>query len=190
MEVQRQTGGAFDAAYGSLGAWRADARFELDAERHAVRVLDEGVQLDLGAIGKGFALDRMAAILADWEIPAALLAASTSTLVAIGAPRGDEGWPIAFGSDANPRRSRLADRAISGSGIAVKGAHIIDPRTARPIEGRYRAWAIAPTGALADALSTAFMVMSEAKIREYCRQHPEVDAYVLSSLECGDASPL
>jgi len=175
LEVQRETGGTFDVAYASLGDRPAGPRFELNADAHAVRVLGDGVRLDLGGIGKGFALDRMAAILADWEIPAALLAASTSTLLALGSPPGEEGWPIAFGPEKEPHRLRLKDRAFSGSGTAVKGSHIFDPRTGQPVTGRFRAWAGAPTAALADALSTAFLVMTESEIRDYCRRHPEVE---------------
>jgi len=181
LELQQETGGAFDVAYGSPGPWSAGPRFELHAATHAVRVLADGVRLDLGGIGKGFALDRMAAILADWDIPAALLAASTSTLLAVGSPPGEDGWPIAFGPEANPQRVRLKNRAFSGSGTAVKGSHIVDPRTKQPAKGRLRAWAGALTGAVSDALSTAFMVMAEAEIRDYCRRHPEVSAYWLAS---------
>ena len=68
LEVQRETDGAFDVAYGSCGPWSARPRFELDEAGHTVRVLEDGVCLDLGGIGKGFALDRLAALLAD-DIP-------------------------------------------------------------------------------------------------------------------------
>ncbi len=177
LEVQRETGGAFDVAYGSRGPWSARPRFELDEASHTVGMMDDGVRLDLGGIGKGFALDRMAALLADWDIAAALLAASTSTVLAVGSPPDEDGWPIAFGPDEKPQRVRLKNRAFSGSGTAVKGSHIIDPRTQQPAKGRFRAWSSAPTGAVADALSTAFMVMAEAEIRDYCRRHPEVTAW-------------
>ncbi len=177
LAVARETGGAFDVAYGSAGPWSAGPRFELNSERHSVRVLADGVRLDLGGIGKGLALDRMAAILADWDIAAARLDASTSTILGIGSPPGEEGWPITFGPERDLRRARLRNRAFSGSGTAVHGRHIIDPRTKRPVQGRFRAWAAAPTGARADALSTAFMVMTETEIRNYCRRHAEASAW-------------
>jgi thiamine biosynthesis lipoprotein ApbE len=63
----------------------------------------------------------------------------------------------------------------------VKGSHIIDPRTKQPARGRFRTWAGAPTAALSDALSTAFMIMTEAEIRDYCRRHRHVSAYWLAS---------
>jgi thiamine biosynthesis lipoprotein len=177
LEVHRETGGAFDVAYGSRGPWSARPRFELDETSHTVRVLDDGVRLDLGGIGKGFALDRMAALLADWDVTAALLAASTSTVLAAGPPPGADGWPIVFGPDGKTQKLCLKDRAFSGSGTAVRGSHIMDPRTRRPATGAIRAWAGAPTAAVADALSTAFMVMSETEVRDYCRRHPEITAW-------------
>lgn len=185
LDVQRQTRGAFDVAYGSAGPWSETPRIALVDESHSVRALEGGLRLDLGAIGKGFALDRMAAILADWDIPAAMLAASTSTLLAVGSPPGVAGWPITFGPDDRLEKAELKNRAFSGSGTAVHGAHIIDPRTQRPAEGRFRTWAGAPTAAVADALSTAFMVMTEAEIRNYCRRHPEVSAYLLAGPASG-----
>jgi thiamine biosynthesis lipoprotein len=207
LDVQCDTQGAFDVAYASekgtgtfclkgprptFGRCPAShkrcpspfpARFELDAEDHAVRVLADGVRLDLGGIGKGFALDRMAALLGDWDIESGLLAASTSTLLALQAAPGEAGWPIAFGPDHDLHRAKLADRALSGSGAAAKGSHIIDPRTGHPVQNRFRAWAGASTAALADALSTAFMVMSEEEIREYCGRNADVSAFLVKSAE-------
>jgi len=183
LDVQRDTQGAFDVAYASAGPAPQGPRFELDAEDHAVRVLADGVRLDLGGVGKGFALDRMAAVLGDWDIESALLAASTSTLLALQAAPGKAGWPIAYGPDSDPHRAKLAGRALSGSGTALKGSHIIDPRAGRPVQDRFRAWAGAPTAGVADALSTAFMVMSEEEIREYCKRNAEVSAFLLKSPE-------
>lgn len=178
-EVRHDTAGAFDVAYLSPAA--APPYFELDEDNHTVRVLREGVQLDLGGIGKGFALDRMAALLREWEIASALLCASTSTILALDAPLGEEGWAVQLGPDDAPEHLKLINRALSASGTAVKGSHIVDPRTGRPAEGPCRAWALAPTAALADALSTAFMVMSEGDIRICCRRYPGTAAWLLSS---------
>ena len=153
-EAQQQTSGAFDICYGQ--------------------------SLDLGGIGKGFALDRMAAILAEWEIASALLCASRSTLLALGPPPDQEGWPVCVGKLENMRRIHLAYRAIGGSGTAVQGHHIIDPRTGRPATHRFRAWALAPTAAMADAISTALMVMDDAEIADFCRRRPELEVFVLN----------
>ena len=181
LDVQRETRGAFDVAYGSAGPLPGGPRFDLNEQDHAVRVLADGARLDLGGIGKGFALDRMAALLADWEIDSALLAASTSTLLALNPPSGQSGWPITFGLEHDLQRLVLCNQALSGSGTAVKGSHIIDPRTGCPVEDRVGAWAGAPCAGAADALSTAFLVMTEGEIRDYCCRHPEVTAYLLKS---------
>ncbi len=186
LDIQRATAGAFDVAYASTASPASPPdrpRWELDEKEHAVRVLADGVRLDLGGIGKGFALDRMAALLADWEIEAALLSASTSTVLALGRPPGEAGWPLRVGPDDAPHELRLAHRALSGSGTAVKGNHVLDPRSGGPATGWFRAWAAAPTAAVADALSTAFLVMTEHEVRDFCRTRAEISAYLLPSPE-------
>jgi len=184
LAVQKATDGAFDVAYAS--AARPDHGPIIDAPiieliepGCTVRVLADGVRLDLGAIGKGFALDRMATLLRQWDIASALLCASTSTVLALDPPPGESGWPIHVGGDQSPRRLCLAHQAISASGVAVRGAHIVDPRTGRPAEGKFRVWAVAPTATEADALSTAFMVMTDSEAGNLCRRHPQISAYVL-----------
>ncbi|MCR4416072.1 MAG: FAD:protein FMN transferase, partial [Thermoguttaceae bacterium] len=185
-EVEAATHGAFDAGYASRAAHREGPVYEIEADRPVVRVLVDGLCLDLGGIGKGFALDRMAALLADWEVTSALLSASTSTVLALDPPPGERGWPVHLGPDRGGRRLLLSGRAVSGSGVGVKGAHIIDPRTGRPAQGIVRAWAAAPTAAEADALSTAFLVLGPEGTREYCRRHPGVAAH----LQLGENSGL
>jgi len=72
----------------------------------------------------------------------------------------------------------LQRSAVSGSGVQ-KGQHIIDPRTARPAEGKRAAWSSARDGATADILSTAFIVMSPQEIEQYCARRPDVLAIVI-----------
>lgn len=181
LEVQRVTNGAFDVAYASRKQSDGSPPFRLDAEEHAVEVLTNGIFLDLGGIGKGFALDRIAELLEDWELESALLAASTSTLLAGKPPPGVPGWPSSIGSRREPHHLNLSNRAVSGSGTAAQVHPIIDPQTGQPSEGRFRTWAIAPTAAMADALSTAFMVMPTEQIREFCRRKPRVRAFLMES---------
>jgi thiamine biosynthesis lipoprotein len=163
------------------------------------------LDLDLGGIGKGFALDKALALLADWSIENALIHAGTSTAVAIGSAPHDLdtkssgaqrlisekkdmspspwGWPVGVGGgwpcpDA-PRSIFLSGRALSGSGTEVKGSHILDPRTGNPAKGHIAAWASHPSAAIADALSTAFMVMSTEEVETYCLRHSDVWALVV-----------
>ena len=176
--VRRLTDGAFDIAYGSVGRSAGGPRFRLDTSRGVVEVLADGLRLDLGGIGKGFALDRMARLLADWEIRSVFLSASRSTSLACDAPPGESGWPVMIGPGQNPLRLNLIQRAVSASGTTVRGGHIIDPRSGRPAGCRLRAWASAPTAATSDALSTAFMVLPETAIRRLCEEHRGIVAYL------------
>ena len=137
--------------------------------------LGEGVAVDLGGIGKGYALDRMAEVLAEgWDVDAVLLDGGQSTVLAVGRPPGEDGWPVALRAPAGDEdvigRLRLADRALSGSATTAR-RHIIDPRTRRPAEGTVASWVLAPTAAEADSLSTAFVVMSPEEVERYCREH-------------------
>jgi thiamine biosynthesis lipoprotein len=203
--VQAETGGAFDVNYLAVGRPREDrprtAPPPLDKlilvvqtgrGIEVVRTSAKGrakaaaLDLDLGAVGKGYALDAALAVLRDWEVGNVLLHAGTSTALAAGpGPEKDgsgRGWPVGAGSvggtTAGPGRVHLRDRALSGSGTEVKGEHIIDPRTGRPARGHRAAWSSHPSAAAADALSTAFMVMTTAGVSALCRRHPEVWALV------------
>ena len=183
LQIQAVTGGTFDVTYASSSPapTPGGARFELNETDHTVRSLVEGLRVDLGAIGKGFALDRMAELLEEWEIKSALLCASVSTVLALDPPPGKTGWPITFGPEKGNREIHLCQMAFSGSGKAVKGEHIVDPHTKLPAEGCFRCWSGAPTGAWADALSTAFMVMGPEKTKEFCDKHGEFSAFFLKS---------
>lgn len=177
LEMQRTTGGAFDVTYASTGGGRGREKLRLDSSRVAVEVLFDGVHVDLGGIGKGFALDHMAGMLKEWGVESALLRASHSTILAMGAPPGEEGWKMEFGPTGHRVEFPLVNRALSASGTAIKGEHIIDPATGRTAGGRFRAWSLAPTGAESDALSTAFMIMSPTAICEMLRRKPEYKAW-------------
>jgi FAD:protein FMN transferase len=186
--IRRETGGIFDVAYGSTdhGGQRTSTtsdRFQLDVERLRVTALVSGLRLDLGGIGKGFALDRLSALLADWDLDAALWAAGTSTWLARGAPPDHSGWQLTIGSDSSSEPFLLSRGAVSASGTAVRGLHVVDPRTGQGGSRYYRVWAAAPDAAVADALSTAFFLMTEAEIRAYCASRPQVSAWLLDQSE-------
>jgi thiamine biosynthesis lipoprotein len=196
--MHEETDGAFDVTIGPLmklhrdetGApriphpddvLRAEARvgmnlFTVDEETGSVTVHADHLVIDLGAVGKGYALDQCAALLAEWSIQNALLNAGDSTVLGLGAGPGSEGWPVTAGN-RELREFLLRNNALSGSGFHVKGAHIINPRTRRPVPPKpERVWAIAPTAALSDAASTAFMVMTREEIDAFCARNPQVMA--------------
>ena len=195
-DVWEATGGAFDVTIGPLFSilrWAdgtprkpepgeletARARtgmdkLVLDPDNFTVTPLASDMVLDLGAIGKGYALDQGAIILREHGMENALLNAGTSTLLGIGAHPGMDGWLVRAGA---PEPFELKNESVSGTGFEVKGAHVIDPRKAKLVDvRRVIRWSIAPIATLADALSTAFMVMPKSDIRSFCKRTPGVQA--------------
>lgn len=195
--IQRETAGAFDINFRRTRGSSERPEFELTAADSGFRVelrqdflgrSPAGLDLDLGAIGKGYALDRAASILADWSVERFLIHGGTSTALAAGdAPglnQGENGWPVGVGGTWElpdvPKRVLLNGRTLSGSGTEVKGRHIRDPRTGRPAEGHLAAWVSHSSAAVSDALSTAFMSMSTKEARRYCEKHSEVGALLIT----------
>ena len=156
---------------------------KLNEDEHTVELSADGVRIDLGGIGKGYAIDKMAELLNEWSVNTALIHSGHSTVLAVGNPPGAKGWPVTLNNPANRRQSLahlyLQDRAVSGSGLQ-KGRHIIDPITAQPVEDKSAGWACAPDAATADALSTAFMVMPPEQVEQYCLNHPGTLAMLIT----------
>jgi thiamine biosynthesis lipoprotein len=150
--------------------------FLLDPASHAIFSRATRLDLDLGAVGKGYALDRLAGVLAEWEIESALLNSGDSTVLALDPPPSADGWPVGLGEGGARRELSLARAALSGSGLAVKGSHLFDPRTGLPASRSLRAWASAPNAALADALSTAFFVMTDDEVAAFCSDNSGIGA--------------
>ena len=182
IELARQaygeTGGAFDISLGAgLGS------LQLSRRDSTVRATAAGVRLDLGGIGKGYAIDRMAEALEEWDIRTVLIHGGHSSVLALDAPPGLDGWPLTMGE-----RTLAARRAaFSASGIRAQGEHILDPRTGRPANTRVAAWVSleldgSPSpGAMAEAYSTAFMILPAAEIEAIRARRPGMEAWVLET---------
>jgi thiamine biosynthesis lipoprotein len=187
-EVSAETGGAFDVT-AQAGRPVTAGALEVDPDENAVTLRANGVRVDLGGIGKGYAVDAMVGVLERWGVEAALVQGGESTVRAIGLAPDGAPWRAALRDPAGGAESlatvALDARSLSGSGAALHGAHIIEPRTGRPASGHAAAWALADTAARADALSTAFMVMDDAQVAAFCVAHPQVGAAVL-----GGATPV
>jgi len=215
-ELCRETGGAFDITSGSLsrcwGFLRRQGRIPelneieeakalvggdkllFDYESRAVRFARPGVEINLGSIGKGYALDRIAAMIRK-RVRTALLSAGSSSIRTIGG--GANGWTIGVRHPRDKERrlavAQLRDAALSTSGGeeqffeygGKRYGHIIDPRTGWPADRVASVTVIAssPTvgAAVTDALATAFYVGGPELADAYCDVHPGVLVLMLES---------
>jgi len=135
-----ETDGAFDISLGTGLEMLAVAPSEF-----TVTAFAEGVRLDLGAIGKGYAIDRAADVLEDWEVDQVLIDAGYSSVLALEPPAGQEEWPLTLsepgGTGAVLVRIAARQRALGASGIR-KDDHIVNPRDGAPVRSRQAAWVL------------------------------------------------
>jgi thiamine biosynthesis lipoprotein len=188
----QETSGAFDITIGAaLKTTRTPTtsqsltqRFEtiqLHPETVSLSLAGDSVCLDLGGIGKGYAADAMIVLLHEWDLDTVLVHGGGSTVFAKG-PGLKNGWPLRLAHPSHPHqtlhRVSIQNRALSSSGLQ-KGAHILDPRTLAPVGHHQAVWVQAPTATQADALSTAFMVLTQAEVQAYLATHLEINAWIL-----------
>jgi thiamine biosynthesis lipoprotein len=221
----RETGGAFDVATGALtkawGFYRRDGAVPpaaelvaamratgfrhvvLDETRSAVKFRAAGLELNLGAVGKGYALDRAAELLrAKWGVRSALLHGGGSSVYAIGCPPGDaRGWPVRLKHPSAPEESlgvvRLANAGLGTSAATFqffeyngrKLGHLLDPRTGWPAAGTASASVLAPSAAEADAMSTAAFVLGAGGAERLTRLRPALGAVVLEEKDTAGMNP-
>jgi thiamine biosynthesis lipoprotein len=149
------------------------------------------MRIDLGAIGKGYALDRAAEVLASSGCEAWAIHGGHSSILARGDHNQTGGWPIGMGNPLFTQRRLgtvlMRNQAMSTSGSNIqfyrhggrRFGHILDPRTGWPVEGPLSVTVFAPNAALADALSTAFYVIGEEGARAYCDRSSDVGVVVI-----------
>lgn len=215
-EISRLTGGAYDVTAGALSeAWgftrgpkrvpssdeldEARARtgwrhLKLDPEGPSVAFDVPGVRINLGSIGKGYAIDRAVEVIRrHWAPTSALVHGGQSSLFALGSPPGRFGgrWEIALRNPFIPETPlgtlRLRNRGLGTSGGAfqrfeIEGktyGHILDPRTGRPADGPASVTVVAPTAAEADALSTALYLLGPEAARELSARRPEIGVVIV-----------
>jgi thiamine biosynthesis lipoprotein len=133
--------------------------YELDGGRQTVRLTRVGARLDLGGIAKGKALDLAAEVLREQGVGCALLHGGTSSVVAIGAPRGCAGWRVALEGGAEAPCVWLADEALAVSCNRGRrnaaGGHILDPQRMAPTTDGAVVAIVAARASTADAWATA-----------------------------------
>jgi len=206
MDYSRKSGGTFDITVGPLmrawgffrgqgkypAPWQLDKAREkvgwekvrLDATRRTVHFTVDGMELDLGGIGKGYAADRVARQFRNAGVKAAMVDAGSSTICVIGAPPGKKGWLVRV---HEPGRRSLAistvllkDQGLSTSGSYEKFfqlngrtyCHIMDPRTGEPVEGVLQATVIGADGTTTEALSKPVFVLGAAKGAKFLANVP------------------
>jgi thiamine biosynthesis lipoprotein len=208
--VSEQTAGGFDPTAGALlSLWRRARQADtipsasdiattlasvgahhllLDEAAFTVAFDRQGVELNLGAIGKGYAVDRAGELLLDRGVQNWLVHGGRSSIRAQGCHAGHDGWPVGLQNPLLPDKPfatlLLRDQALGTSGTAVQWfrhegkryGHILDPRTGWPVESMMSVSVIAPDAALADALSTAFFVLGVEKALACCDNFPLVGA--------------
>jgi thiamine biosynthesis lipoprotein len=210
MRYHRDSGGAFDITVGPLmkawGFFQGDGRVPSENDLAAARrhvggahvtlnpmsktiAFDEsGVELDLGGIAKGYAVDRVVGLLRGRQIAAALVSAGGSTIYGLGAPPGAGGWQVELQDPIDPRKVAFAielkDRALSVAGSSEKAfeaggvrySHIMDPRTGAPVQGMLSVAVLATSGTAGDALDDAFFVLGPERSRAYLNKLHDTEA--------------
>lgn len=189
-ERRLPTDSELDAARSRIGR---DA-VQFDDETLSIRFRRAGIELNLNATGKGYALDRAGELLTS---PSWLIHGGHSSILARGRHRGHEGWPISLRHPLFPNRELakliLKDRGMSTSGSAVqffrvgdrRYGHLLDPCTGWPAEGMLSVTVLAPTAAIAEVLSTAFFVIGVEKALAYCHNHTEISALLIPAPPSG-----
>jgi FAD:protein FMN transferase len=214
-KLHRDTDGAFDITSGPLTrCWgflkregRVPSANEIESARllvssnklllgdeaRTIRFLLAGMEVNLGSIGKGYALDRVAGSIRG-RIRTVLLNAGASSICAIGAGgAGQQGWIIGLRhpryKDRRMAQLRIRDCSLSTSGSeeqffeheGKRYGHIVDPRSGKPADGVTSVSVVAQTAAVSDALATAFYVGGRDLAETYCASHPDVLAIMLES---------
>ncbi|MGD9127730.1 MAG: FAD:protein FMN transferase [Planctomycetia bacterium] len=211
-QLYEATGGAFDPTAAKLSeAWGFSRRagriptdeeldgarrsigmhlVELDPTAKTVRFAEPGVKLNLGAIGKGYAIDRLVDSMLEQGVDDFMVHAGMSSVAARGNfgvdPSKNSGWSVGVHDPLRHSRRlgeiRIHDRALATSGsekqfFRYKGrrlSHIIDPRSGQPAEELLSVTLLAPSAATADALATAMFVLGADWTLAYVESHPEM----------------
>jgi len=159
-------------------------RVRLDASEFSVTFDCPGVELDLGALGKGHALDRALDLLTEAGVPHALLHGGTSSILTRGLAPDGRAWRVGLPAprDSVPQATglltpsgepavthwvELYDESLSVSAVWGKSfteggeelGHVLDPRTGEPVRRARCAAVVGPEAAVSDALSTALLVL-------------------------------
>jgi len=156
----------------------------VDRARHTVAFDRPGVELDLGGIGKGYAADRVAGLLRRRGVASALVSLGGSSVYGLGAPPGATGWDVSIADPTAPERGAvsvsLRDQALSIAGgyerffvkDGVTYAHIMDPRTGRPVQDVLSVAVVSESATDGDALDDVLFVEGLERARAFVARLP------------------
>jgi FAD:protein FMN transferase len=210
LRWSRESDGAFDVTVGPLmkawGFFRDEGRVPgedelaraLDAVGYRHVVLDRtagtvrfdrpGLELDLGGIGKGYAVDRVVERLRRRGVTSALVNLGGSSVYGLGAPPGRDAWEVGIQDPTDPAKIALTvtlrDRALSVSGgyerFFEKGgvtySHIMDPRTGRPVQGVLSVAVLTDSATDGDALDDVLFVRGPDASRAFLGRFRDSEA--------------
>jgi FAD:protein FMN transferase len=138
------------------------------------------VNIDLGGVGKGYAIDYLKDLLCDWNIHQFLIQGGQSSVLATEAPGNLKGWPVSLSYPQPPHEQfdtvHLQKQTLSSSGLQ-KNNHIFDPRSNSVANNQKATWVMAPNAIDSDILSTTFMLLSKEEIEEFSSEIPKI-AYI------------
>jgi thiamine biosynthesis lipoprotein len=173
---------------------------QLNPKDFTVRFEREGVMLDLGAVGKGYAIEQAVQILRDDGIEHALIHGGTSTVYALGHQEDGRPWKIAIEAPSEHenhsptllaaiplREQALSVSAVWGRSFTANNrnyGHVLDPRTGSPCERARMAVVITESATEADALSTALLVQGTEGLESLARERPALRGLVLAPEGC------
>ena len=200
VAMSRRSSGRFDVTIGPLlRAWkkaleenRRPSSAEISAARRCVgyeqiearppdriRLRSDCVEIDLGGIGKGYAVDRAMQILSASGIARAVVNAGSSSIAASGAPPGSAGWPVTLGADASGGKTMVLEHASMST--SRQNGEIVDPSTGMPSENGNTVTVLAPTATTSDALSTTLLMLSIDEGKKLLAEYAAVSAFWISA---------
>lgn len=170
MEVSIQTNGLFDITLGQQIQHQKNGvkgpppplsgQLMIDPDKPAIHCVEAGREIDLGGIGKGYALDEIKKLMQEWDIESALISAGSSSQLAF----GNTAWDIELRGDYSQRTIKLKDQALSVSGVGIQACHIVSPHSELEDYLHKRLWYLHEYASMADAWSTAIMLMTEQEL--------------------------
>ena len=214
VEYSRESDGAFDITVGPLmktwGFFRNEGRvpwpfeigsvlrhvgyqyLKLDVVHRTIQFEKEGMEIDLGGIAKGYAVDRIVEILKEQKIESAFISAGGSTLYGLGTPPDRPGWEVKLRDPLSPHDPKkspitvlLKDRCLSVSGnyekfFIVRGvtySHIMNPKTGSPVENMFSVAVLTQNGTDGDALDDSFYVLGFEKSKALLAKYSDTEVF-------------